>query len=261
MFLSLRLYRMILTVSTYLLPCAAFEGGYQAWLFLWGYWGRPASYPRGGHLGLLLLCSFVWAFMSEHYSVTSVNTNERVKCGSIGVALALGEVAPGSVGDSAILTDWSLSSAVRLGLQRRRIAVQRGARLRQCRGIAEPRRLHPRGDARRDRPAGGAGRHRRRRARRQIAAPFAKVEADPGGTVRGRRHTMLDDSDINHTCHARAVVGGVLAAAVGDPMIQRIRAPSTRVCLAAGRWRSSPPRSWREPDRCASCFPTCSFSG
>jgi cyanuric acid amidohydrolase len=30
---------------------------------------------------------------------------------------------------------------------------------------------------------------------------------------------MLEDSDINQTRHARAVVGGVLASVIGDPMI------------------------------------------
>lgn len=48
---------------------------------------------------------------------------------------------------------------------------------------------------------------------------FAKAEADPTGQILGRRHTMLDDSDISHTRMARAVVGSVLAAAVQDPMI------------------------------------------
>ncbi|ULO08178.1 ring-opening amidohydrolase [Paenibacillus sp. 19GGS1-52] len=48
---------------------------------------------------------------------------------------------------------------------------------------------------------------------------LAKAEADPTGYVRNRRHTMLNDSDINHTRHARAVVGGVLASVCGDPMI------------------------------------------
>src|SRR3954454_18954967 len=32
---------------------------------------------------------------------------------------------------------------------------------------------------------------------------FAKAEASPDGSVRGRRHTMLDDSDISATRHAR----------------------------------------------------------
>ena len=53
----------------------------------------------------------------------------------------------------------------------------------------------------------------------ELAQVLAKAEADPEGVVRGRRHTMLNDSDINHTRHARAVVGGVLAYVSGDPMI------------------------------------------
>lgn len=45
---------------------------------------------------------------------------------------------------------------------------------------------------------------------------FAKAEADPTGSVRGLRHTMLTDSDINATRHARAAVGGLLSALKGD---------------------------------------------
>ena len=48
---------------------------------------------------------------------------------------------------------------------------------------------------------------------------FAKAEADPSGQIRGRRHTMLDDSDINHSRHARAAVGATVASIVGDPMV------------------------------------------
>lgn len=48
---------------------------------------------------------------------------------------------------------------------------------------------------------------------------FAKAEADPSGFILGRRHTMLDDSDINHTRMARAVVGAVAASVLQDPMI------------------------------------------
>lgn len=48
---------------------------------------------------------------------------------------------------------------------------------------------------------------------------FAKAEADPGGTVRGHRHTMLTDSDLHSTRHARAAVGGLLAGLVGDPAL------------------------------------------
>jgi cyanuric acid amidohydrolase len=45
---------------------------------------------------------------------------------------------------------------------------------------------------------------------------FAKAEAAPSGTVRGLRHTMLTDSDVNATRHARAAVGGLLGALKGD---------------------------------------------
>ncbi|SFB45163.1 cyanuric acid amidohydrolase [Cohnella sp. OV330] len=53
----------------------------------------------------------------------------------------------------------------------------------------------------------------------EVVQVLAKAEADPTGMIRGRRHTMLNDSDINHTRHARAAVGAVLASIVGDPMI------------------------------------------
>ena len=44
---------------------------------------------------------------------------------------------------------------------------------------------------------------------------FAKAEASPDGCVRGLRHTMLDDSDVSSTRHARAAVGGLIAGLSG----------------------------------------------
>ena len=55
--------------------------------------------------------------------------------------------------------------------------------------------------------------------RDRVVNVFAKCEASPDGTVRSRRHTMLNDSDINNTRHARAVVNAVVASIVGDPMV------------------------------------------
>jgi cyanuric acid amidohydrolase len=55
--------------------------------------------------------------------------------------------------------------------------------------------------------------------RARIAAVLAKAEAASGGAIRGRRHVMLDDSDIPATRHARALVGGVLAGGLGDTQI------------------------------------------
>ena len=53
----------------------------------------------------------------------------------------------------------------------------------------------------------------------RIVNVFAKAEADPTGYIRQARHTMLNDSDVNHSRMARAVVGGVVASVVGHPMI------------------------------------------
>jgi barbiturase len=48
---------------------------------------------------------------------------------------------------------------------------------------------------------------------------FMKCEADRRGTLRGRRQIMLDDSDVHHHRHSKAAVGGVAAAAIGDPAV------------------------------------------
>jgi cyanuric acid amidohydrolase len=44
---------------------------------------------------------------------------------------------------------------------------------------------------------------------------LAKAEASKNGKIRGMRHTMLDDSDISSTRHARGFVGGLLAGLIG----------------------------------------------
>jgi cyanuric acid amidohydrolase len=48
---------------------------------------------------------------------------------------------------------------------------------------------------------------------------FVKCEADPTARVRGRRQVSLDDSDVHHHRHIKGAVGGVVAAAVGDPAV------------------------------------------
>jgi barbiturase len=48
---------------------------------------------------------------------------------------------------------------------------------------------------------------------------FIKCEADRRGMLRGRRQIMLDDSDVHHHRHSKAAVGGVAAAAIGDPAV------------------------------------------
>ncbi len=50
---------------------------------------------------------------------------------------------------------------------------------------------------------------------RQLVNIFAKAEASPNGSVRGFRHTMLEDTDISATRHARAAVGGLIGGLSG----------------------------------------------
>jgi cyanuric acid amidohydrolase len=48
---------------------------------------------------------------------------------------------------------------------------------------------------------------------------LAKAEPSRSGMIRGRRHVMLDDSDIHASRHARALVGGVLAGVFADTQL------------------------------------------
>ncbi|KAK7205577.1 cyanuric acid hydrolase [Myxozyma melibiosi] len=45
---------------------------------------------------------------------------------------------------------------------------------------------------------------------------FVKAEPSTDGVVRGKRHTMMTDSDIQGTRHARAAVGGLVAGVWGE---------------------------------------------
>jgi cyanuric acid amidohydrolase len=55
--------------------------------------------------------------------------------------------------------------------------------------------------------------------RARLVALLGKAEASHDGRLRGHRHTMLDDSDIAATRHARAFVCGALAGLVGHAEI------------------------------------------
>jgi cyanuric acid amidohydrolase len=55
--------------------------------------------------------------------------------------------------------------------------------------------------------------------RARLVALLGKAEASHDGLLRGHRHTMLDDSDIASTRHARAFVCGALAGLVGHAEI------------------------------------------
>ena len=139
--------------------------------------------------------------------------------------MALGEVAREEVTDAAVLTDTTLfssraSASAGIELQGNAVIV-----LGEVAGAASPYRIAH--TVMRDAIDAAAVRALLRDAfgldadcdaddlSRQLVNLLAKAEASPSGEVRGRRHTMLNDSDINATRHARAVVGGVLASVVG----------------------------------------------
>lgn len=148
---------------------------------------------------------------------------------ALGIALALGEVDAADLDDAAICADWSLYSAV--------ASTSAGVELLNCEIIllgnseefaSDSRIGHSVMqssididavlDAMRDSGLIFDGLPGEEETARVVNI-FAKAEADPTGLVLGRRNTMLTDSDLNHTRHARAVVGGVVAAVAHDPMV------------------------------------------
>ena len=52
-----------------------------------------------------------------------------------------------------------------------------------------------------------------------IATVLVKCEPDRRGNIRGHRHTMLDDTDINPQRHIRGAVAGLVAGVIGDGRI------------------------------------------
>ncbi len=137
---------------------------------------------------------------------------------ALGVALALGEVKDAS--EAAICKDWSLYSKVAstsagVELLRNEIVV-----LGNASGWAGD--LVIDHDVMKDAIDADAARRVLGRlgvTGDRTVAVLAKAEAAPSGQIRGRRHTMLDDSDIHSTRHARALVGGVLAGVIGDTLL------------------------------------------
>lgn len=134
---------------------------------------------------------------------------------ALGVALALDEVK--DVPEQAICRDWSLYSSVAstsagVELLRNEIVV-----LGNAPGWAGD--LMIGHDVMKDAIDAEAARRVLAGIGGATVAVLAKAEASPSGEIRGRRHTMLDDSDIHSTRHARALVGGVLAGVLGDTML------------------------------------------
>ena len=145
---------------------------------------------------------------------------------ALGVATALGEVDEGLLSEDAICRDWSMFSA--------RAGTSAGIELMENQIMVLGNSAAWSGDlvighgvmmdaldlggplAAMDAVGIVAHGQLATEDRARIAAVLAKAEPSRDGLIRGRRHTMLDDSDINATRHARALVGGVLAGLIGD---------------------------------------------
>jgi Undecaprenyl-phosphate glucose phosphotransferase len=82
MLLRLKMYRLFLKSAIYLLPFLAWEVGWAIWVFFVQALDRPLAYPHRGHFVLVLISSFVWAFMAELYKVTSVDELFRERTGA-----------------------------------------------------------------------------------------------------------------------------------------------------------------------------------
>lgn len=53
----------------------------------------------------------------------------------------------------------------------------------------------------------------------RVHGVFVKCEPDRRGHIRGHRHTMLDDTDINAQRHIRGALGGLVASVTGNGQI------------------------------------------
>jgi cyanuric acid amidohydrolase len=143
---------------------------------------------------------------------------------ALGVAVALGEVPLAYADDAAVLSDWALHSthaSVSAGIElEHNVVIVLG----EAAGAASPIRIGH--TVMRDALDGASVRRLLREhfnidpdspvLQERLVNLLAKAEASPDGRVRGERHTMLNDSDIHATRHARAAVGAVLASVVGQ---------------------------------------------
>jgi cyanuric acid amidohydrolase len=148
---------------------------------------------------------------------------------ALGVAVALGEIAPEAVADAAIGRDLSLwsgraSTSAGVELTDHEIVVLgmsrqwAGALLVDHAVMADAIDIEPVRAALGRCGLGGPG-QLAPQERPRLVALLAKAEAGSTGALRGYRHTMLDDSDIASTRHARAFVAGALAGLVGHAEI------------------------------------------
>jgi cyanuric acid amidohydrolase len=147
---------------------------------------------------------------------------------ALGVAVAMGEIA-GPVAEEAVLADWSLASGVAsasAGIElKNNIVIVLG----NADGVAGDTVIaHAVMQDAIDADAVLAalrevGAYERADGHgvdvAHIVNVLAKADPSPDGMLRGWRHTMLDDTDISATRHARAALGGIIAGLTGCPAV------------------------------------------
>ena len=149
--------------------------------------------------------------------------------GAFGAALALDEIKPDDFDDASLLSDFSIQSP--------RASISSGVEV-ECNEVVvlgngenwggDLRIAHrPMGDAL---DIGGivdvladlgiaASPQVSPKDAARIACVLVKCEPDRRGKIRGSRHTMLDDTDINAQRHIRGAVAGLVAGVIGDGRI------------------------------------------
>jgi cyanuric acid amidohydrolase len=149
--------------------------------------------------------------------------------GAFGVGLALGEIAPGRFDDASLLSDFSIQSpraSISSGVE---VECNEVVVLGNSAGWAGDLRIahRPMSDAL---DIGGivdvladlditASPQVSAADAARIACVLVKCEPDRRGKIRGHRHTMLDDTDINAQRHIRGAVAGLVAGVIGDGRI------------------------------------------
>jgi cyanuric acid amidohydrolase len=163
--------------------------------------------------GIPLRCDMVWSRAAS----------------ALGVGLALGEVPEARLADDVVCRDWDLCSSVascsaKPGLTRTEIMVFATSPywdgdltiahgvlddildVRGIRSVAAAAGLDITVPPRADEAA-------------RLVGVLAKSEADPRGSIRGRRHTMLEDDDISDARHSRCALAAVIASVLGDTRV------------------------------------------
>lgn len=133
---------------------------------------------------------------------------------AFGVGLALGEIAPGRATEAALLSDLSLFSnraSISSGVE---VTCNEVVVFGQAEGWAEG--ITAGVAPMRDLLDLAGVQAAFAAAPGEVLGVLAKGEPDRSGAIRGQRHTMLGDTDIDAQRHLRGALGAIVAAVAGD---------------------------------------------